>query len=114
MPGDASRPASDGTDACTLDAAAAPAAAVPSGVLLPEAAVAASGRGHRIQLGVFGDPANAVAVFERALAAGHEVRIESRVVVGPFADKAAAERAQRKLREGGLGAGMIVPPVRSN
>lgn len=105
--------------------AAAPAAAdtladagsvplAPPGVLLPEAAVAASAPGHRVQLGVFGDAANAVTVYERALAAGYEARIQSRVVVGPFADKAAAERAQRKLREAGLGAGVIVAPARSN
>lgn len=97
-----------------LPLASAPLPPVPSGVLLPEAAVAASGPGHRIQLGVFGDAANAVSVYERAVAAGYEARIQSRVVVGPFADKVAAERAQRKLREAGLGAGVIVPPARSN
>lgn len=86
----------------------------PAGVVLPEAAVAASGPGHRIQLGVFGEAANAVSVYERAVAAGYDARIQSRVVVGPFADKAAAERAQRKLREAGLGAGVIVPPARTN
>lgn len=93
---------------------AGPAPLAPPGVLLPEAAVAASAPGHRVQLGVFGDAANAVTVYERALAAGYEARIQSRVVVGPFADKAAAERAQRKLREAGLGAGVIVAPARSN
>ena len=99
------------TDALA-DAGSVPLA--PPGVLLPEAAVAASAPGHRVQLGVFGDAANAVTVYERALAAGYEARIQSRVVVGPFADKAAAERAQRKLREAGLGAGVIVAPARSN
>lgn len=99
------------TDALA-DAGSVPLA--PPGVLLPEAAVAASAPGHRVQLGVFGDAANAVSVYERALAAGYEARIQSRVVVGPFADKAAAERAQRKLREAGLGAGVIVAPARSN
>ncbi|MHB1373957.1 MAG: SPOR domain-containing protein, partial [Thauera sp.] len=91
-----------------------PVPAAQPGVLLPEASAAALGPGHRVQLGVFGDAANALAVYERAVEAGYDARIQSRVVVGPFADKAAAERAQRKLREAGLGAGVILPPARSN
>lgn len=93
--------------------ATAAAAAQPlRGVLIPEAASAASAPGHRIQLGVFGDPANAVQLYERVAGAGYEVRIQSRVVVGPFADKSEAERAQRALRELGVAPGVVIPPPR--
>jgi len=74
---------------------------VPEGVLLPHAAASGGGPGYRIQLGVFGDPANALQLYERLAAEGYAAGIQSRVVLGPFADRDAAERARRKLREGG-------------
>lgn len=77
---------------------------VPEGVLLPHAAASGGGPGYRIQLGVFGDPANALQLYERLAAEGYAAGIQSRVVLGPFADRDAAERARRKLREGGHGA----------
>jgi DedD protein len=66
--------------------------------------------GYRIQLGVFGDPANALAL-QRALAAqGLQAGIQSRVVLGPFADREAAQKAQAALRAAGSEAGMLLAP----
>jgi len=66
--------------------------------------------GYRIQLGVFGDPANALAL-QRALAAqGLQAGIQSRVVLGPFADREAAQKAQAALRAAGGEAGMLLAP----
>lgn len=93
------------------DASTAIAPAVPvAGVLLPLAAVQPGGEGIYLQLGVFGDVSNALAVYERLAEAGMEARIQSRVVVGPFADRRAAERAQAALREAGEPEGILVPP----
>ena len=58
------------------------------------------------------DPANAAA-YQRELAAkGLPATIQSRVVLGPFADRAAAEKAQAALRKAGQDAGMLLPPAR--
>ncbi|HRJ25551.1 MAG TPA: SPOR domain-containing protein [Thauera sp.] len=93
------------------DASTAIAPAVPvAGVLLPLAAVQPGGEGIYLQLGVFGDVSNALAVYERLAEAGMEARIQSRVVVGPFADRRAAERAQAALRKAGEPEGILVPP----
>jgi len=89
--------------------AIAPAVPV-AGVLLPLAAVQPGGEGIYLQLGVFGDVSNALAVYERLAEAGMEARIQSRVVVGPFADRRAAERAQAALRKAGEPEGILVPP----
>lgn len=93
------------------DASTAIAPAVPvAGVLLPLAAVQPGGEGIYLQLGVFGDVSNALAVYERLAEAGMEARIQSRVVVGPFADRRAAERAQAALRKAREPEGILVPP----
>lgn len=81
-----------------------------AGVWLPRAA-GTGGRGYLVQLGVFTDPANALELYERAAAAGQPAHIQSRVVLGPFPDRAAAERA-RKAHQA-LGAGVVVAPGRS-
>ncbi len=91
-------------------AAARGAAAVPPGVLLPAAALRPAGDGFQLQLGVFGDAANALVLYERLAAAGFEARIQSRVVLGPFPDRRAAEQAQAALRRGGEPAGILLPP----
>ena len=82
----------------------------PAGVLLPHAALRAGGAGYRIQLGVFGDAGNALKLYEQLAAQGFEAQVQSRVVVGPFADRAAAEKARQALRRAGLGAGVLVVP----
>lgn len=81
-----------------------------AGVLLPHAALRPGGPGYRIQLGVFGDAGNALKLYEQVAVQGFEAQIQSRVVVGPFADRAAAEKARQTLRRAGLGAGVLVLP----
>ena len=68
--------------------------------------------GYRIQLGVFGDPANAIGLVHELNARGLPAGIQSRVVLGPFADRDAAHKAQAALRAAGVEAGMLLPPAR--
>lgn len=82
-------------------------------VVLPQAALRAGGAGYRIQLGVFGDAANALKLYEQIAAQGYEGHIQSRVMVGPFADRAAAEKARQALRRAGMGKGVLLPPEHS-
>ena len=84
--------------------------AVPDGVLLPHAALRSGGPGYRIQLGVFGDAGNALKLYEQVAAQGFEAHIQSRVMVGPFADRAAAEKARQALRRAGVVQGAVVTP----
>nr|WP_286206736.1 SPOR domain-containing protein [Thauera linaloolentis] len=68
--------------------------------------------GYRIQLGVFGDSANALSLQRELAARGLPAGIQSRVVLGPFADREAARKAQSALRAEGLEAGMLLPPAK--
>ena len=61
-----------------------------------------------LQLGVFSTPENAQALYEDLRQRGIPARLETRVVAGPFADKAAAEAARRKLLSAGLSKGIVV------
>lgn len=70
-----------------------------------------------LQLGAFGDPANAAKVGARVKAAGFNAYTEvlkgpkgnqTRVRAGPFASREAAEQAAAKLKQAGL-AGAVVP-----
>lgn len=83
------------------------------GVLLPRAAAAPAGPGYLVQLGVFAAPDNALRVYQQAAAAGQAAHIQSRVVLGPFADREAAERARKRLQAAGAGPGVLIPPERS-
>lgn len=83
------------------------------GVVLPQAALRPGGPGYRIQLGVFGDAGNALKLYEQVAAQGYDGYIQSRVMVGPFTDRAAAEKARQALRRGGVGSGVLVPPDQS-
>ena len=69
-------------------------------------------KGYLVQLGVFASLDNAEALRTRLEGLGIPARLESRVVVGPFPDQAAARAAQTRLREAGQDAGLIVPPRR--
>ena len=68
--------------------------------------------GYRIQLGVFSDPANAIGLAQELTARGLPAGIQSRVVLGPFADRDAAHTAQAALRAAGVEAGMLLPPLK--
>jgi DedD protein len=61
-----------------------------------------------VQLGVFSNVSNAQELIARLKLAGIPSQLETRVQVGPFANKDEAQRAQDKLRELGLGKGMLV------
>ena len=86
---------------------------VSDGVVLPQAALRPGGPGYRIQLGVFGDAGNALKLYEQLAAQGYDGHIQSRVLVGPFADRAAAEKARQALRQAGVGQGVLLPPEHS-
>lgn len=76
---------------------------------LPQAIVEAPS-GHVLQLGVFGAQANAERLRDELARGGFPARIESRVVLGPYPDRAAAEAAQAALKRAGQGGGIVVPP----
>ena len=60
-----------------------------------------------------GDAGNALKLYEQVADQGYQGQIQSRVMVGPFADRAAAEKARQALRRAGVGQGVLVPPEHS-
>ena len=84
----------------------------PSLAALMAEAASAPVDGYRIQLGVFSDPQNAIGLAHELNARGLAAGIQSRVVLGPFADRDAAHKAQAALRASGVEAGMLLPPAR--
>ncbi|MGC3965223.1 MAG: SPOR domain-containing protein [Rhodocyclaceae bacterium] len=77
------------------------------GGVAPTNAAASSAAHFFVQLGVYRDADNAKSVQSRAKAAGFAVSTEkagesTRVRVGPFATRAAADSAQGKLKQAGL------------
>jgi DedD protein len=91
--------------AATVPSPSAPSVALPPAVPL--------GDGYLIQLGVFGAQANAESLRAELAARGLPAHIESRVVLGPFSSREAAEAAQVRLRRDGKAEGLIVPPRKS-
>lgn len=81
-------------------AAAAPAAPAPAPALNPG--------NYLVQLGVFSAPGNAEALAGKLDAMGIPAHIQSRVIVGPFADRAAADAARDKIRRAGLVKGVVI------
>ncbi len=75
-----------------------------------DAAKADPTRGYLVQAGVFGTPQNAEALQRKLAAAGLPATTETRVVLGPFRDRAEAERARETLR--GLGVDALLMPGR--
>lgn len=88
----------------------------PAEPALPDPPSAKSGRtaatplqeGYQIQVAAFQDPSDAKRLAKTLRTNGHPVEVDSesrqgwvRVLVGPFADRTAAERAERKLRDAG-------------
>lgn len=93
-------------------AAKAPAAPASPAVTPTSAAPAAPAEGqasYALQVGVFATPAQAAALQARLSAEGIPSRLETRVVVGPFADRRDALAAQARLRDKGFSAGELIP-----
>ncbi|MCG3168373.1 MAG: hypothetical protein DPW12_03695 [Rhodocyclaceae bacterium] len=67
-------------------------------------------RSYRLQMGVFTSASNAEELHARLEKAGIPSYIESRVQVGPFKTQKEADEARRKLKELGLGPGLLIPP----
>lgn len=65
--------------------------------------------GFKLQAGIFTDHQSAEALQTRLSAVGIPSTIESRVQVGPFANRAEALKAQEKLKELGVSAALILP-----
>jgi DedD protein len=89
----------------SADAASADKPALPEPVVL-----VSKPAGPVLQLGVFGAQDNAERLREELARQGFPARVESRVVLGPFPDRAAAEAAQAALKRAGQGGGIVVPP----
>ncbi|MEZ5615064.1 MAG: SPOR domain-containing protein [Rhodocyclaceae bacterium] len=94
--------------AAVKKAAPGPAAAASSPQ--PDAAIDNPARGYRLQLGVFTSAGNADELHAKLEQAGIPSYIESRVHVGPFKTQQEADAARRKLKELGLGPGLLIPP----
>lgn len=98
--------------------AAAPATSKPATVAAKPAAVAAGDTGFAVQLAAFSKPADAIALRDRARAAGFSAFTETvatdkgaltRVRIGPVASRADAERLQAQV-QAKLGVAGIVRP----
>lgn len=89
---------------------AAPAAA-PAPAPAPKADPAAAlARSYRLQMGVFTSASNAEELHAKLEQADIPSYVESRVQVGPFKTQKEADAARRKLKELGLGPGLLIPP----
>lgn len=86
-----------------VEAAPATPPAVPEPVVL-----VSKPTGPVLQLGVFGAQENAERLRDELIRNGFPARLESRVVLGPFPDRSAAEAVQAALQRAGQGAGIVV------
>lgn len=76
----------------------------------PPASTRALAQGHIVQLGVFGDPENAAILSQELAAQGYPAHLQSRVVLGPFANRQTAKAAAERLRAERKLEGIVVPP----
>lgn len=74
----------------------------------PLARAAETARRFLVQVGVFGNHANAEELVTKLQAAGIPAQIESHVQVGPFASRAEADAARAKLKSLGIDDGLLV------
>lgn len=86
-----------------MPAAAPPAASSPAATL-----AARPGGNFLVQLGVFANVANAEELRASLAQQGIPAQLETRVQVGPFATRREARQAQEKLRQMGLGEGILM------
>jgi len=66
--------------------------------------------GYVVQLGVFTDPERARELVERLKKQGIRAQLETRVQVGPFLNRAEADKAAQELKKLGLNA-VLIPPT---
>lgn len=74
----------------------------------PVAQAVETARRFLVQVGVFGNHANAEELVTKLQAAGIPAQIESHVQIGPFASRAEADAARAKLKGLGMDEGMLV------
>ncbi|KAB2966376.1 SPOR domain-containing protein, partial [Zoogloea sp.] len=101
-------PAAQQPGAAPAPAARTPAASVPAQVA-PATVAEAAGRGYVLQFGFFSSVARAEELKARLAQAGIPAQVETRLVVGPFADRKEALAAQSRLREKGIDTGVLLP-----
>lgn len=108
-PTPSARPApSAQTPAAVPPVAATPAA--PAALQKPvQPATVESAQGYVLQFGFFSSVASAEALKARLAQAGVPSQIETRLIVGPFADRREALAAQARLREKGVDSGVLLP-----
>lgn len=87
-----------------LSSVAAPAAKP----VAPVAQIVEGAKRFLVQVGVFGNHANAEDLLARLQAAGIPAQIESRVLVGPFASRAEADAARAKFKALGIDDSVLV------
>lgn len=85
-----------------------PAPAVAPRAPLPTHAATALGEPYLVQLGVFSEPARARELVDRLKKQGIRAHLETRVHLGPFANREEAEKAQAEIRRLGL-KGVLTP-----
>lgn len=100
-------PATPAAPAKKIEHASPKVAALPASPADPATVIA---RSYRLQMGVFTAASNAEELHARLEKAGIPSYVESRVHVGPFKTQKEAEAARRKLKELGLGPGLLIPP----
>ncbi len=61
-----------------------------------------TGGNYTVQLGVFSNPTNATDLVDRLRRHGIKAYVETRVQVGPFLNRAEAEKARAELQRMGL------------
>jgi DedD protein len=69
-----------------------------------------SNKGFLVQVGVFMSAANARKLQEKLAEKGIPTHTETRIVVGPFKDRAEADAVTRQLKEMGMDGVVIAPP----
>ena len=65
------------------------------------------GKTYLVQVGIFNSPANAKALQKQLRRAGFDVHLETRVQLGPFKDKADADKALARAKKLGINAVLV-------
>jgi DedD protein len=79
--------------------------------LAAQVPTSASGEHFVVQLGVFSSPRHAFELIEKLKRQGVTAHMETRVQLGPFANREEAERAQERMRKLGL-QGLVTPATK--